>query len=192
MTRRAQYTPEERAEVVELAQSLGVAEAARQSGVKAGTVKGWMHRAGARAPEPKAPAELNGIVTAAAASAAVNLAALADRKAALAVKLMGDLEVIRGRLTAPHVEKVVRTVSLGQNSGSVTEIVDVELSMPSPTDQRALMNALSTGIDTVQLLTGEATERIEQVTVDGGTKERQATAVDALDELAERRAQRSA
>lgn len=157
MSSRKRYTAEQKAAALDLVAEHGTAEAARRTGINAGTIGSWATRAGIAGPDAAVMAAPT------AASAARKLATTAERKAKLAEDLLGDLERLRERLFEPITERVVRTVSHGHNAGSSTEIVDVELSMPKPTDQRALVTAIQSGVNAVQLLTGEATERIEQL-----------------------------
>lgn len=151
---RRRWTDEQRDQALALVAEVGTSEAARRTGVPIGTIGSWAHRAGVTAPD----------VDTTAAKTAARVATTAERRARLAENLLGDLEIIRERLTAPMTERVVRTVSLGNNAGSETEIVDVELDMPKPADQRALMAAITAGLDAIQVALGEATERIELLT----------------------------
>jgi transposase-like protein len=176
MTRR-RYTDEEKAEALRLVAEHGHGEAARRTGINPGTIGSWATRANVSSPDP---------VTSL-APVAKRLATTVERKEALASNLLDDLERLRQRIFAPIVVRKPMSVSLGRGSGSEIEIVDVKLDQPTPQDQRALVSAIATGLGAVQLLTGEATERIEQVQ-SGITPEKRAEAAEAArDELAARR-----
>ena len=171
------YTPEERAEALELLAQVGKAEAARRTGIPAGTIASWGSRSGVTAP----PAAATAVATAA------RVATIAERKAVLAEELVGDIERLRRQLFAPTVERKALVVSDGHNQGSHAEVVDVKLTQPTFPDQRQIMTSVAIAIDKVQILTGEATQRIESTTrAEPAERRQRAQGVD--DELAARRA----
>lgn len=150
MARRT-FTDEQRAEALALYAEHGAAEAARMMGIAKGTVMSWASRAGLA---------MHATETTTVATEA-SLASLAQRKAQLASDLMGDIERLRKQLFAPCVERKVVTLSGGQTGSSTWDIVDIEHEQPSFTDQRACMTSIAIAVDKVQILTGEATERVD-------------------------------
>jgi hypothetical protein len=52
-------------------------------------------------------------------------------------------------------------VASGQNLGSSVEIVEIEMSEPSPADKKHLATALAILVDKASLLVGDATSRVE-------------------------------
>jgi transposase-like protein len=150
-----QWTPEQRAEALELLAEVGKAEAARRTGIPAGTIASWGVRAGVAAPGAD--------VTRPAVEA--RLATVAERKAKLAEALLGDIEKLRRQLWAPTVERKPMVVSDGRDMGSHIEIAEVHLEQPTFKDQKTIVEAVAIALDKVQLLTGAATERIETTSV---------------------------
>jgi hypothetical protein len=151
-----QWTPEQREQALTLLAEVGAAEAARRTGIPAGTIASWGARRGVSAP-----------LVSEERVAAVNakLATMADRKAKLAEALLGDIEKLRKQLWAPTVERKAMTVSDGAREGSHVEVVDVHLEQPTFRDQKTIVEAVAIALDKVQLLTGAATERIETTAV---------------------------
>lgn len=171
---RVTYTDEQRNEALALVAELGQAEAARRTGIPFGTIASWGHRAGVSAPDPSAM------------KAALEHKAntIAERKGALAVKMLDHAERMLGQLTAPITEKVVKVVSLGANAGSETEVVTVEYDQPPTGDQKRIVEAVGILVEKIQLLTGEATARIEQT---GAEPAQRSHLVSVVDQLAARR-----
>lgn len=108
------------------------------------------------------------------------MATVAERKAQLAEDLLADAQRLRSQLWAPCVERKPMLVGIERR----VRVVDTKLKQPSFTDQRAIMTSIAIAVDKIQILTGEATERIETIT--GRTVGDEALAV--VDELALRRA----
>lgn len=88
---------------------------------------------------------------------------VAERKARLASDLLDDLQQLRAQLFAPCVEKKPMTVSDGHLEGAHVEIVEVNLDRPTFAGQQKIMTTLAIGVDKVQILTGDVTERTEHV-----------------------------
>lgn len=149
MARRS-YTDAEKAEALELHATVGPAEAARRTGITKGTIESWASRAGLQAPASE--------TTAAAVEA--SLVSLADRKAQLAADLMGDIERLRRSLWEPCVEKRLMTVGTGDGKSRI-QVGECERDQPTFDDQKRIMTTLAIAIDKVQILTGDATERID-------------------------------
>lgn len=173
---RRRWSEDERAEAVRLVAEVGHAEAARRTGVPRGTVASWAHRAGVTA---------EGATTATVQAVEARVATIAERKAALAAGLMDDIERLRRDLFAGTIERKVVPGTQHRN----TEIVDVRHATTTAGDRNTTVQAIVKAIEAVQLLTGEATARIEQhATVDSRPAERRQRATGVLDELAARRA----
>lgn len=148
---RQQWTEEQRAAAVALLQEVGPAEAARRTGISRGTISCWASRAGVG----------SGTATAAAVAATEHRkATIAERKAVLAEELMGDIERIRRDAFAPTVERRV----VPGNQWRDTEIVDVHNRTTTHAERRTAIEAAAKALEMVQLLTGGATARTEQLT----------------------------
>ena len=76
---------------------------------------------------------------------------------------MDDADRLRRQLFAPCVEKRAMTVSDGQAVGSHVEVVEIERDQPTFAEQAKIMVSLGIAADKLQLLTGQATERVEHV-----------------------------
>lgn len=170
---RIRYTDEQRTEALRLAAQHGKAEAARLTGISAGTIGSWATRAGvsASAADVMRPAIEANAVT------------LAQRKQALASGLLDDVARLRAELFAPVLERKVTV------AGGVAEIVDVAHTRPSSADQKHLMVACAVAIDKVQILTGGLTASIgvTEAPEPLGAAEQRQRAVSTIDELAARR-----
>jgi hypothetical protein len=154
-----QHTDEQIARAIELYMEHGPADAARRLAaegvpVKADTLRKWASRAGASEPRSDRVE----------AATAASVLSLRHRQTALAEGLMSDVEKLRERLFAPAISTHwgVRSRRL-KNGTVISEPVFRQHDVPAPTfaDQRNLMQAVGVGVDRVQLLTGEATGRID-------------------------------
>ena len=145
------WTDEQRDEALALHRSHGPAEASRLTGIPKATVASWARRKGV---ETNAPVERE---------AAVESASLAaeQRRLDLAEAMLGDISGLRARLFAGMSYAHVKVVSGGKDSAGDVETVWVDCDMPVPADQLRLVQAMGVLIDKVQLLTGEATERVD-------------------------------
>lgn len=162
----------QRDEIIARAVEVGASDAAKEFGVNPSTVRSWLRREG-----------LTPTIDQRTKRAAAITLTVAERKARLADDLLDDAQRLRAQLFAPTVERKPMNVSDGA-LGSHVEIVDVDLSHPSFTDQRAIMTSIAIAVDKIQILTGEATERIETLT----GRSLEADALQVVDELAARRA----
>lgn len=148
------YTDEQRADAVTLCLEVGMAEAHDRTGIPKPTLSRWL------TPEQRAEmAERFQTKTAAATRA--HAQTMEQRRAALASDLMDDVQKIRTQLFAPCVERKAMIVSQGKEQGSEVEVVDIERERPTFGDQQRIMTTLAIAVDKVQVLTGEATERID-------------------------------
>jgi transposase-like protein len=166
---RTEYTPEQKAEALAILAQAGKAEAARRTGIPMGTIGSWASRAGVTAPSSEVIAELN----------ASRLGTMTTRKAALAEQLLGHAVRIAGQLDAPTVEKVVKVVGFG-GGVSGTEVVEVPYDRPPTADQKRIAETVGVLIAQVQLLTGEATSRVETSMQVEAVKERALATVTEL------------
>lgn len=159
---RSNYTPEQRAEALELFTSVGAAQASKRTGIPAGTIASWATRGGIAG---EASAQLRTAVE-------VRTLTIAERKATFAETLLGHAVRIAAQLEQPTVEKHVKVVGLGQGVGT-TEIVEVHYDRPPTADQKRIAETVAVLVDKIQLLTGEATSRTETTQLDaGGVQER--------------------
>lgn len=178
---RMSYTPEQKAEALRLLAEVGKAEAARRTGIPAGTIAAWGSRTGVAAPMPEALRPQHEARHAALLDRRVDIA---TRKAALAETLLDHAVRIAGQLEQPAVEKVVKVVGFGSGV-SGTEVVEVSYERPPTADQKRIAETVGVLVAQVQLLTGEATSRVESsLTVEGAKQQ----ALGVVDELAARRA----
>lgn len=171
---RQTYSAEQRAHALELLATVGLAEAVRITGIAKGTISSWGHRAGVEGATGSS-ATAAGVAVA----AERKLATIAERKAALAEGLMSDIERLRRDLFAPTVER--KAIAAGHMRE--VEIVEIRHATTTPAERKTTVQAIAGALEAVQLLTGEATQRIEQVT--GDTPRARANAV--VDELERRR-----
>jgi hypothetical protein len=174
---RTQMQQSERETIMARAEEVGPTAAAREHGLKASTVQSWMRRAGRVA-----------TVDERSVSAQLAIATVAERKAKLAEDLLDDAQRLRAQLFSACVERKAMTVSDGAAFGSHVEVVDIKLTHPPFSDQRQIMTSIAIAVDKIQILTGEATERIETLAAGAAPTERRQRANTAIDELAARRA----
>lgn len=87
----------------------------------------------------------------------------AEDRSQLAARLHEEVHTLLDRINAPTIYHHVKVVNQGEKMGSTTEIVDVETPTPNASDTKALVVSAAVLIDKLQLLTGQATERTEQV-----------------------------
>lgn len=93
-------------------------------------------------------------------------AVTAEKRADLAAGLLADAQRLRTQLFAPVIEKRAMAIAVGHDQGQTIEVAHVDLDRPTPTDQVKIMTAVAIAVDKIQLLTGEATERLEHVAPD--------------------------
>lgn len=145
------WTDEQRDEALRLFRSHGPAEASRLTGIPKATVASWARR---HQVQTNVVVEREEAVEASALQAE-------QRRLDLAASLLGDVQGLRARLFAPLDYAHVKTVSGGKDSPGEVETVWVSCDQPVPADQLRLAQAMGVLIDKVQLLTGEATERVD-------------------------------
>lgn len=148
------YTDAEKASAVALAIEVGPTEAGERLEIPKSTVANWM------TPEDQALLAERSTAKTAAATAAHALD-MATRRADLASGLMDDVARLRDQLFAPCVERKVVTLAGSKDEVGRWELVDIDRDLPTFTEQKAIMTTLAIAVDKIQILTGEATERIE-------------------------------
>lgn len=150
-------TPEQRAAALDLAEAQGYAEAHERTGIPINTLRSWAARAG-RTITVKGASTPRGRETVAATEA--TLLSMAERKAKLAEGLMSDIERMRADLFGPTIERK----AMAAGAMRQVEIVEIHHDTTTASERRTTVQAITGAIEAVQLLTGEATERIEQLT----------------------------
>lgn len=148
---RREYTPEQREEALVLMQAHGHAEAARRTGIPVGTISSWGHRAGV---------DSGAATVATKAAIEQRVATMAERKTKLADDLAKAAERMLRDAFAPTLERKVVPGTQWRR----TEIVDVHNPTTTHAERRQAVEAVARAVETVQLLTGEATQRTETVT----------------------------
>lgn len=163
------YTDTQKADAVALYVEHGLAEAHRRTGITKPSLRTWAKKAGHN------PADLRSHeADKTRAANGARLEDMAARRTQLASDLMGDVQRLRAQLFAPCVERKAMAVNLGKDQGSEVEIVDIEHRQPPFREQQAIMTTLAIAVDKIQVLTGEATERIEHRQVPERTPEQEA------------------
>lgn len=145
---RQRWTSEQKTEALELIVEHGPAEAARRTGIPVGTIASWATRAGVSG-EHHTEATI--------AATAARQATTAERRAAMLPALLDSFERLAADLFAPTVEK--RAVAAGQMRE--VEIVTIRHATTTATERWATVRAMALIVDKVQLIAGEATERID-------------------------------
>lgn len=162
------YTDAQKADAVAIYVEHGLAEAHRRTGIPKNTIRDWATNAGIDT------AAISG--RASEKTAAANEARVEDmaaRRAQLASDLMGDVNRLRGQLFAPCVERKVVTLAGSKDEVGTWELVDIDRDQPTFTDQKAIMTTIAIAVDKIQILTGEATERVEHRSVPERTPEQE-------------------
>jgi len=171
---RTTYTAEQKAEALAIVAAEGITAASRTLNIPPGTVAAWAHRNGVQSPTIEEMVKVT----------EASRQTVAQRKAALAETLLDHAVRIAGQLEQPAVEKVVKVVGFGSGV-SGTEVVEVSYERPPTADQKRIAETVGVLVAQVQLLTGEATSRVESsLTVEGAKQQ----ALGVVDELAARRA----
>ena len=148
-------TPEREAQkraALAIYQQHGLAMAHHQTGIPRSTLQRWAVAEGMDL------AQLSGR-TAEKTRAAVETrkATMAERRAALAARMLAEAEIEMERLRSQVTERRVSA------SGKLVEWTEAE---PSPQDRRAIATVAAILIDKSNLLSGEATQRTESMTTE--------------------------
>lgn len=175
MTRRT-YTDAEKTAALAIVAESGIAHAHNQTKIPKGTLSKWASAAGIETVDAAKTAKAREVAT-----ASVTIEA---RRLALASGLLDDIETLRGQLFTECTTKQVVNVGIGKGCTKPV-VVEVENSQPTFAEKARIMVSVGIAIDKVQLLTGQATHRIE-------TTDPRERAVGAVDELAAKRANRTA
>jgi len=172
---RRTYTDEEKAEALAIYQEHGPTAAQDALGIPKGTVTKWAKQAGVK----------TRVLENLQAGLKASHLAFEQRRINLAHGLLDDIARLRSQLFAPCKKVEITTVSDGQQQGSHVEVVEALLDEPTFADKKAILTSIGIAVDKVQLLSGGATSRHEEVDVT-------AQVAQLRDELAERRAKRVA
>lgn len=170
------YTDTEKADAVAVYVEHGLAEAHRRTGIAKNNLQRWAKSAGHDLAQLTDRAAQK-----TAAATETRLANMAARRADLASDLMGDVQRLRAQLFAPCVERKAMVVSQGKDIGSEVEVVDIAHDQPPFREQQAIMTTLAIAVDKIQILTGEATERIEHRAVPQRTPDQERELAQVLD-----------
>lgn len=148
-----------------------------ETGIPKGTLASWRRRqtedeARAMRDELDTPAER----AEAAAARRARTQAARDKQAEvteqdrknLGGRLLDEVHALLDRINSPTTYQHVKVVSQGEGMGSVVEVVPVELDLPTAQDTKALATSAAILIDKMQVVTGQATERIEQMKMGEG------------------------
>lgn len=152
------YTDDERADAVALVLEIGMAAAHERTGIPKPSLSRWL--------TPEQHTELaQRFQSKTSAATATHAADMAARRATLASDLLDDVQRLRAQLFAPCVERKVVTLAGSKDEVGTWELVDIDRDQPTFAEQKAIMTTLAIAVDKVQVLTGEATERIEHRSV---------------------------
>jgi hypothetical protein len=146
------------------------------TGIPKGTLASWRRRqsedeARAMREELDTPAERAEAAaarrerTAAARAAALEAKAevTAEARNQLGARLLDEVHGLLDRMNSPTSYKHVKVVNQGDKLGATVEVVDVDLDLPTAQDTKALATSAAILIDKMQLVTGQATDRLEQM-----------------------------
>lgn len=157
-----------------------------RSGIPRGTIRlraldqGWTKPGGL-----KAGASREEIQAAAAVAQETNNLAHERRKGEMVEAFVETVFSLRDQLDKPFLKREVKSIGLG---GGITEneVVDVWLPAPPPGEQQRLVTSMAILVDKIQLITGGATSRQENIVPDRDAALERVQQI--RDELAERRA----
>lgn len=160
------YTEDDKANAVALCIEVGPTEASKRLDIPKSSIASWL--------TPDDQVVMAERVTAKTRAATEARARQLDaERMALALDLMDDIGRLRAQLFDPCVERKVVTLAGSKDETGSWEIVDIERDAPTFSDQKAIMTTLAIAVDKVQVLTGEATERIEHRQVPERTPEQE-------------------
>lgn len=142
MSDRRAYTPEQKTEALQLYVDHGPAEASRSTGIPAKTIASWAGRSGM---QTDAASNTEHATRTAAAS-------IATRKAALAQALLDDIDMLRGRMRAAHIERKIVTLSGGLHDQGTWKVAEVEHPSIPTGDLKALVTSVAILVDKVNVL----------------------------------------
>ena len=123
--KKSSYPEALKQEALRLFYEHGAAEASRRTGIPIATLSSWARRL--------AQEHHGDDVLATPAEAKLSVA---ERKGALVLGMLDDVDRLRTQLFAAVVEKKPMVVSQGAALGSVIKVAEVKLSQPCPADQR--------------------------------------------------------
>lgn len=177
MTRKTWTEDDRERALLALHDGATLGEVHAETGIPKGTLASWKRRQGeqdrqrmleeAAARDPEGHAER----TAAAAKRLEQTAAARTKleqiseedRQQMAARLREEVHQLLDRINAPTTYVHVKVISDGADAGQHVEQVEVELPLPTAADTKALVTSAAILVDKLQLLTGEATERHEQL-----------------------------
>jgi hypothetical protein len=147
-----------KARALELYAAVGPAEASRQTGIPQNTISQWASRTGVSVTRGE---QLPARIEAARQT-------LAQRRLALADLLLDDASRLREQLWVPAEshhwgQKTFMDENSGKPTFSMPVMATETISQPLFNDQKNILVAAAVAVDKSQLLSGEATERTEQL-----------------------------
>lgn len=146
----APIDPALKARALELYVTEGPAAAAKQTGLKPGTIRYWASKAGLFTQRREHGTHV---------IAAKQLTA-AEQRTELAMRCYADAGRLLDQLFTPaELVKIVTLAQGGEQGGSVAEVVRARLKEPTAGEKRHLAVAAAVLLDKAQLLSGEATAR---------------------------------
>lgn len=176
MAERQQWTPEQREQaLMALHDGATLGQVHADTGIPKGTLASWKRRQDeqdrARQLAELEDADPEGFAdrTAAAEKRLAQTAAARERRRELddddrkqmAARLREEVHQLLDRINAPTVYKHVKLVNQGGDLGQAVEVVEVDLPLPTAGDTKALVTSAAILVDKLQLLTGQATERVD-------------------------------
>lgn len=180
MAERQTWTPEQKeAALLALHDGATLGQVHADTGIPKGTLASWKRRQDQQQRdamrEELAGADPEGYAarTAAAEERARQTEAARARRRDLdeqdrlqmAARMRDEVHQLLDRINSPTVYKVVKTVGMGDGMQQV-EVVEVDMELPNAADTKALVTSAAILVDKLQLLTGQATERHEQLTAE--------------------------
>jgi hypothetical protein len=153
------YTDEQRAEALGLYVELGAPETARRLGIPKPTVASWARRAGLQTGAAGASRARARTESARARWAEVSQ----EHREELAGRLLAEVHTLLDQVQEPTTYHHVVTLSGGKDAPASAAVVPVEVPHPVAKDQQARVAAVAALVDKLQLLTGQATERLDDL-----------------------------
>lgn len=142
---RTRWTDAQKVEALRIFREHGAAAASDATGIPIATISSWARRSGQTAITPQRQERL-----------VAKQLTIAERKGALVVGMLDDIEKLRSQLFAKTVEKKAMAID------KELVIASVKLTQPTYSDQNRIVDSMTKLLDKVLLLSGDATARVEQ------------------------------
>jgi transposase-like protein len=153
------YTAEQHAEALEMYLEHGAPETARRLRIPKATVASWARRAGVHS-DAADPSRARARTEAA---RAVWAEVSEERRQRMASRMYDAVDVLTDQLQEETVYHHVVVVAGGKDSPATAQVVDVTVPHPTAKDQKDRALAMSALVDKLQLLSGGATERVDDL-----------------------------